>query len=279
VAGELGTAVDGTSGSNRYGSRLLDAGRDAVRSVELLRALTEADLQFRYGRGPLRFVRWLLEPFALVGVFLIFMTYVVRRPGEAPGLSIAAAIVPFQFVIATVANAMTALDVRRPILLNMSFRRTLIPISSALTESMSFGASFLIIVLMMVIYGVAPTLTLLWLPLAIVVTVYVAVAAAYAACLLAVWLHELKPFLLSFVRMLFFLSPALVPLALTSGAVRQILELNPFSGIFETYRDVFLNGETPEAWQFLYPIAIASLVLAVFVPLFRAEQKQFAKVL
>jgi lipopolysaccharide transport system permease protein len=279
VAGELETAVDGTSGSNRYGSRLLDAGRDAVRSVELLRALTEADLQFRYGRGPLRFVRWLLEPFALVGVFLIFMTYVVRRPGEAPGLSIAAAIVPFQFVIATVANAMTALDVRRPILLNMSFRRTLIPISSALTESMSIGASFLIIVLMMVIYGVAPTLTLLWLPLAIVVTVYVAVAAAYAACLLAVWLHELKPFLLSFVRMLFFLSPALVPLALTSGAVRQILELNPFSGIFETYRDVFLNGETPEAWQFLYPIAIASLVLAVFVPLFRAEQKQFAKVL
>jgi lipopolysaccharide transport system permease protein len=279
VAGEVETAVERSSDSNRYGDRLLGACRDAVRSVELLRSLTEADLQYRYGRGPLRFVRWLLEPFALVGVFLIFMTYVIRRPGEAPGLSIAATIIPFQFVIATVANAMTALDVRRPILLNMSFRRTLIPVSSALTESMSFGASFLIIVAMMAIYGVAPTFTLLWLPLAIAVTVYVAVAAAYAACLLAVWLHELKPFLLSFVRMLFFLSPALVPLALTSGSVRQLLELNPFSGIFETYRDVFLYGENPQAWQFVYPIGIASLVLAIFVPLFRAEQKQFAKVL
>jgi ABC-type polysaccharide/polyol phosphate export permease len=279
MAGELETTVEPPSVSRRSGGRMMEAVRDVLRSLELLRSLTEADLQFRYGRGPLRFVRWLLEPFALVGVFLIFMTYVVRRPGEAPGLSLAAVIVPFQLVIATVGNAMTALDVRRPILLNMSFRRTLIPISSALTETMSFGASFVIVALMMVIYGVAPTLALLWLPLAIAVTVYVAVAAAYAACLLAVWLHELKPFLLSFVRMLFFLSPALVPLALTSGSIREILELNPFSGIFETYRDVFLNGENPQAWQFLYPVAIASLVLAISVPVFRAEQKQFAKVL
>jgi ABC-type polysaccharide/polyol phosphate export permease len=55
--------------------------------------------------------------------------------------------------------------------------------------------------------------------------------------------------------------------------------LNPFSGLFELYRDVFLTGETPSAWEFLYPIGIASLLLAIFVPLFRAEQRQFAKVL
>jgi lipopolysaccharide transport system permease protein len=126
---------------------------------------------------------------------------------------------------------------------------------------------------------VTPTLALLWLPVVIIVTLYVAVSAAYAACLLAVWLHELKPFLLSFVRMLFFLGPGLVPLAQTSADVRKILELNPFSGLFELYRDVFLTGETPAAWEFLYPIGIASVLLAVFVPLFRAEQRQFAKVL
>jgi ABC-type polysaccharide/polyol phosphate export permease len=248
-------------------------------TLDLLRALTEADLRFRYGRGTLRFLRWLVEPFALVGVYLILMTFVLRRPGEAPGLSLAAAIVPFQMVIATVTNAMAALDIRKPILLNMSFKRALIPVSSALTESMSFSASFLLFPVMMIAYQVTPTLTLLWLPLVIIVTLYVAVSAAYAACLLAVWLHELKPFLLSFVRMLFFLGPGLVPLAQTSADVRKILELNPFSGLFELYRDVFLTGESPAAWEFLYPIGIASVLLAVFVPLFRAEQRQFAKVL
>lgn len=257
--------------------------RGAVRRLraafDLLYALTEADLRFRYGRGPLRFLRWLLEPFALVGVYLVLVTFVLRRPGIAPGLSLAAAIVPFQLVMATVTNAMVALDIRRPILLNMSFRRNLIPISSALTEGMSFSASFLLVVVMMAAYRVAPTPMLLWLPLVLLVNLYFAVAAAYAAALLGIWLRELKPFLLSFVRMLFFLGPGLVPLSQTSTGVRRLLELNPFTGLFESYRDVFLTGQAPAAWQLIYPIAIASLLLAVFVPLFQAEQRQFAKVL
>jgi ABC-type polysaccharide/polyol phosphate export permease len=248
-------------------------------AVDLLRALTEADFRFRYGRGPFRFLRWLLEPFTLVGVYLVLVTFVLRRPGEAPGLSLAAAIVPFQLVMATVTNAMVALDIRRPILLNMSFRRNLIPISSALTESMSFSASFLLVVVMMAAYRVAPTPMLMWLPLVLLVNLYFAVAAAYAAALLGIWLRELKPFLLSFVRMLFFLGPGLVPLSQTSTGVRRLLELNPFTGLFESYRDVFLTGQAPAAWQLIYPTAIATLLLAIFVPLFQAEQRQFAKVL
>jgi ABC-type polysaccharide/polyol phosphate export permease len=278
VASELDRAVDSRPAALRHGGRLVGLAREARVALDLLRALTEADLQFRYGRGSWRFVRWLIEPFALVGVYLVLMTLVLRRPGVAPGLSLAAAIVPFQMVMATVTNAMAAIDVRRPILLNMNFRRTLIPVSSALTESVSFSASFFLIVVMMIVYAVPPTLALLWLPVAIVVTLYVAVSAAYAATLLAVWLHELKPFLLSFVRVLFFLGPGLVPLAETSGTVRTALQLNPFSGLFEMYRGLFLTGEGPEAWEIVYPVGIASLLLAIFVPIFRSEQKQFAKV-
>jgi lipopolysaccharide transport system permease protein len=247
--------------------------------MDLLRALAEADLRFRYGRGPLRFLRWLLEPFVLVGVYLVLMTFVLRRPGTAPGLSLAAAIVPFQLVMATVTNAMVALEIRRAIVLNMAFRRELIPVSSALTESMSFSASFLLVVSMMGAYRVAPTPMLLWLPLVLVENLYVAISAAYAASLLSIWLRELRPFLLSFVRMLFFLGPGLVPLSQTSTGTRHLLELNPFSGLFESYRDLFLTGQNPAAWQLLYPVGIASVILAIFVPLFQVEQRQFAKVL
>ena len=66
---------------------------------------------------------------------------------------------------------------------------------------------------MMAIYGVAPTWNLLWFPLVLLVNVLLAVAAAYPAVLFGIWLRELRPFVLSFVRMLFFLGPGLVPLA------------------------------------------------------------------
>ena len=249
------------------------------RTADLLRALTEADLRFRYGRGHGRFLRWLLEPFALVGVYLLLVTFVLNRPGHAPGLSLAAAVVPFQFVILTVANAMEAITVRRPILLNMRFERKLIPLSSTLTETTAFSASFLLIAAMMAAYHVAPTSALGWLPLIILVNLYLAAAGAYAASLLGLWLHELKPFLMSFVRMLFFLGPGLVPLSEASATAREILRFNPLSGMFESYRSVFLDGHAPAAWELLYPLGIASLILLVFVPLYSSEQSQFAKVL
>jgi lipopolysaccharide transport system permease protein len=252
--------------------------RSVRRTADLLRALTEADLRFRYGRGPGRFLRWLLEPFALVGVFLLLVSFVLDRPGHAPGLSLAAAIVPFQLVMLTVANGLEAITLRRPILLNMRFERKLIPLSSTFTECAGFSASFLVVAVMMAAYHVAPTPALAWLPLIVLVNVYLAAAAAYAASLLGLWLHELKLFLLSFVRMLFFLGPGLVPLSALSSNSREIAKLNPLTGMFESYRNVFLDGHGPAAWELLYPLAIASLILLVFVPLYGAEQREFAKV-
>ena len=260
-------------------ARLRDAGRTVRRSLDLLWALTESDLRFRYGRGPWRFIRWLLEPLALVGVYLILVTFVLDRPGTAVGLSLACAVIPFQVVMLTIGNAMTTLDARRPILLNMAFQRMLMPISSALTESAGFASSLLLVIIFMVAYGIEPTWNILWFPLVLLVNILLAVASAYAATLFSIWLRELRAFVLSFVRILFFLSPGIVPLEETSERARDILRLNPLTGLFEAYRDVFLNGETPAAWELLYPLIAVVILSLVFVPIYRLEQRQFVKVI
>jgi lipopolysaccharide transport system permease protein len=278
VSGKVDQVVEHAPAAGPSGEQLRAPIVRLLRAFDLLRSLTEADLRFRYGRGPSRFIRWLMEPFALVGVYLLLVTFVLDQPGTAPGLSLAAVIVPFQLVISTVGNAMEAVPVRRPILLNMAFERNLIPVSSALTECASFVASFFIIAVMMAAYGIAPTFAFVWLPLVVLVNVYLAVAAAYAASLLGLWLRELKPFLLSFVRMLFFLSPGLVPLSETSPQIRSLLRLNPLTGLFEAYRGIFLYGHAPAAWELLYPTLIGAVLLVVLVPLYRVEQRQFAKV-
>jgi lipopolysaccharide transport system permease protein len=248
------------------------------RTADLLRALSESDLRFRYGRGPWRFVRWLLEPVALVGVYLFLVTFVLDQPGLAAGLSLACAVVPFQLVMLTIGNAMTALDARRPILLNMRLNRMLLPVSSALTEAAGFASSLFLVAFMMAAYQVAPTWSILWFPLVFVVNVLLAIAAAYAATLFGIWLRELRNFVLSFVRILFFVGPGLVALDETERGVRNLLKLNPMTGLFEAYRDVFLYGQRPAAWELAAPLATVVLLLAVFLPLYRAEQRQFAKV-
>lgn len=254
-------------------------GLTPVRAIELLAALSQADLRARYGRGPSRLVKWLLDPFALVGVYLVLVTVVLDRQGAAPGLSLACAVVPFQLLMMTVVSSLGAVAERQSILANMGFPRGLLPVASAITESIAFGASSLLLVSMMIVYGVEPTAAIAWLPLVVATNLVFAGALAYPASLLGVWVRDLRPFIVSFVRTLFFLAPGLIALDQITGGANDLVRLNPLGGIFEGYRSVLLYGETPAAWEILYPLGTAAVVLALFVPIYRCEQRHFAKVI
>jgi lipopolysaccharide transport system permease protein len=178
----------------------------------------------------------------------------------------------------TTTNSLGAITSRRSIILNMTFNRFLIPVATTLTELAVFAASFSLIVVMMGIYGVAPTTALAWLPLALLVNILLAVGIAFPAALFGLWFRELRVFAISFMRTLFFLAPSLVPHAVTSGTAYNLLKLNPLTGLFDTYRDIFLYGQTPAAWALLYPAGVAVLLLALTLPLYGREQYQFAKV-
>jgi ABC-2 type transport system permease protein len=247
--------------------------------LDVLRVLTISDLRVRYGRGALRFLRWILDPLAALGVYLLLVSLVLSRTEEAIGLSIACAVVPFTLLMSSVVNALTSVQLRGSILLNMGFPRMLIPVASVSTETVAFTATLVLLPIMMAVYGIAPTVAILWLPAALAVTIVLALAFAYPATLFGVWYPELQPFAISFARAAFFLAPGLVALDEITGTARDLLPFNPFTGLFESFRDALLYGQAPAAWQLLAPLGAAVLILALTVPLYKREQTRLAKLL
>jgi lipopolysaccharide transport system permease protein len=247
--------------------------------VDVVRALAVSDARVRYGRGRLRAVKWLLDPYAAAGVYLLLVAFVLDRAGTAPGLSVACAIVPFQLVVMTVLNTMTAVQTRRSIITNMRFDRGLIPVAATVTETIGFAAALTLIPLMMAVYGVAPTAAVLWLPVLVAATFLLALAAAYPTALIGLWFPDARPLVVSLARAAFFVAPGIVALDQVDGAARDWLHVNPLTGLFESYRAVFLEGAAPTAWHLLVPVATAILVLAIAVPLFRRESAQMAKIM
>jgi lipopolysaccharide transport system permease protein len=261
----------------QYGTAL--QGITLGRAVDLIASLTRSDLRARYGRGPWRLFKWLLDPVAAVGIYLLFVAAVIDRPGTAPGLSLACAVVPFQLLMMSVANGLDAVLMRRSIILNMRFPRSLIPLAGVLTEALGFGAAFLLLAVMMAVYGVVPTAAVLWLPLVVATNLALGLAVAYPASLTGIWVPDLRPLVVSFVRALFFLAPGLVALDQMTGEANELVRLNPLTGLFEAYREILLYGHAPAAWQLLYPLAVAAVIATLFLPIYRREQRQFAKVI
>jgi ABC-type polysaccharide/polyol phosphate export permease len=188
-------------------------------------------------------------------------------------------VVPFQLVIATVVTALDSTRARGTIIGNMAFPRIFLPAAAAFTESLAFVASSVLLVLMMAVYLVAPTAAILWLPLVVFTNLVLAAAAAYPAALFALWFPDLRPFLVSMMRTLFFLAPGLVPLSQVYGHTHDVLKINPLTGLFEAYRAVLQYGESPEWWMLAYPLAFAAIVAAIFLPVYRREAPHLAKVI
>jgi lipopolysaccharide transport system permease protein len=244
---------------------------------DVLTVLAISDLRVRYGRGGMRAVKWFLDPFAALGVYLVLIAVVLDVGSGAPGLVLVCAVLPFQLVVMTVTNAMASVPNRASIIVNMAFPRMLLPLSSLATEGIAFTASLVMLPLMMVIYGVGPTPAILWLPVALALTVALAVALAYPSALFGIWWPELMPFALSFLRAFFFLAPGLVALSAITGVARDWIPLNPLTGLFELYRHAVIYGSSPPAWEILYPLGIAVLVGVLGLSLYRREQSSLAK--
>jgi lipopolysaccharide transport system permease protein len=239
-------------------------------------ALARSDLHIRYGRGAGQVIQWFIDPFALVGVYLL-LRVILGRGGEAAGLSLACAVVPFQIVLLSCISSMSAVSLREPILLNMRFDRMLIPPAAVMTETLAFAASFTMFPITMAVYGVEPTAALLWLPLIVTVTLVLALGAAWPAALIGLWLPAIRTLASQALRIVFFAAPGLVALAETSDEVRRWIVYNPLTGLFESYRDVFLYGEAPEFAQVFYPLAVGVVLTLVFLPIYRSERRHFAK--
>jgi ABC-type polysaccharide/polyol phosphate export permease len=247
-----------------------------TRRIHLLMALARSDLHIRYGRGVGQIVQWFFDPFALVGVYLL-LRLILNKGGYAGGLSLACAVVPFQIVLTSCTGAMNAVSLREPILLNMRFDRLLIPASSVVTESLAFAASFTMFPITMIIYGVEPTVALLWVPVLIATTLTLAFGAAWPSALLGLWFPTIRTFAIQALRVLFFAAPGLVALGEMSDDVRRYIVFNPLTGLFESYRHVFLYGNSPHFWELAYPVAAGLLLALVFFPVYRREQRHFAK--
>jgi lipopolysaccharide transport system permease protein len=245
---------------------------------EALLTLSLADLRDRFGRGNTRGLKWLLDPYATAGVYLVFVAFIIDRPGEAPGLSVACAVVPFQLFIGTGIAALRILDERRQLIQNLGFRRDLLPAAVTMTQVLGFGASLSLLGVMMIFYSVPLTPAALWLLPVVAVNILFALAFAYPVALFGIWFRELRVFAISAMRVAYFLAPGVIALSAIEGNANTLVRLNPLTGIFEAYRDALLYGHAPSAWELLIPLGTAIVILAIFVPIFRSEEPHLAKV-
>ena len=103
---------------------------------EILLTLTTAQLRDRFGRGHWQWIKWLVDPYAATGVYMLFVAFIVGRDSGPDGLIVACAVIPFQLVLQAVLTGLKIVNDRESLIQNLAFPRELLPVAVTLNTAL-----------------------------------------------------------------------------------------------------------------------------------------------
>ena len=216
---------------------------------------------------------WILDPLLLLGVYaLVFDGFLGfgRHPDQrAYPLFVACALIPWRwFTLATTQGA-SAFSRNATVLSSIPVDREAVLLSEWIAASAQALAGVAVLLAAMLVYRCPITWNLLWLLPPLAVLAALGLGVGYLLCPLFVMLPDLRDFYTALLRLGWFLSPGLYPLARVPESVRGIYAAaNPFVGILEGLRRPIHAGLPPEwtalAWSALWAVALLAIGRFVF---------------
>jgi lipopolysaccharide transport system permease protein len=248
---------------------------------ELLFFFVWRDLKVRYKQTILGAAWAIIQPFFTMVVFSLFFGRLAKVPSDGLPYPIFsyAALVPWTFFATALTQASDSLVVSANMVKKIYFPRLTLPIATVLAGVVDFALAFVVLLAMMLFYGLAPTIKVLWLPLFLLLALITSLGVSLWLSAMNVQfrdVHYTVPFL---TQAWLFATPIAYPSSLLSEPWRTLYGLNPMAGVVEGFRWALLGTDTAPG-----PMTIVSAVvaLALFVGgafYFRRMEQNFADVL
>jgi homopolymeric O-antigen transport system permease protein len=248
---------------------------------ELLYFLTWRDIKVRYKQTVLG-VSWaVLQPVLAMILFTIVFGHVakVSSSGIPYPIFSYSALVAWYFFATSTQSASNSLVGNTQLVTKVYFPRIFVVASPVLGAAVDFALAFLILVVLMVYYGIAPTIGVVALPAFFLL-------AAAAATGLGAWLAALNvkyrdvrfvvPFLL---QLWLFATPIVYSIDRLHEPWRTLFGINPMAGVVLGFRWALAGGSAPSGLLVLISAVSGLVILVAGVLYFGRTEKTFADVI
>jgi len=247
---------------------------------ELLYFLTWRDIKVRYKQTVLGVAWAIIQPFFTMAVFSIFFGRLAKIPSDGvpyPLFSYAA-LVPWTFFAHGLSQSSDSLVASANLLKKVYFPRLIIPIAAIFSSVVDFVLAFIVLLVMMLFYGIMPTVNVLWLPYFLLLALTTSLGVGLWLSAMNVQFRDVRytvPFLTQF---WLFATPIAYPSSLLSEPWRTLYGINPMVGVVESFRWALLGAATAPG-PIVLVSSLASLALLVSgLFYFRRMEKTFADV-
>ena len=242
-------------------------------SRELLYFLVLRDIKVRYKQTVLGIAWSVLQPFLTMVIFTIFFGRLAKVPSDGvpyPLFSLAA-LVPWTYFATAVTNGSASLVGNQHLIAKVYFPRVIIPLTAVVMPVVDLAVSFGMLIVLMAWYHVAPTSSMLLLPLYVVLGTLTALAVTLWTSALSVRYRDVRYVLPFLVQTLLFVTPVAYPASMVPERWRLLYALNPMATVVEGFRNSLLGTPAPGAMT-LIAVAVVVAGLAGGATYFRSVE-------
>jgi len=256
--------------------------RDVWNYRDLLWLLVRRDFVAFYKQtifGPLWFF---IQPIFTTVTFIIIFSKLagISTDGIPPVLFYMSGNIAWSYFADGLTKTSTVFKDNASIFGKVYFPRLIMPVSIIISNLVKFSVQFLLFLLVMIYYlfkgdSISPNLYILLFPVVMLLMALLGLGLGLVITALTTKYRDLI-FLITFgVQLLMYATPVIYPLSAAPEKYRDLISLNPLSGLIETFRYGFTGAGQFYPGAFAYSAVFAVLIFFCGLIVFNRVEKSF----
>jgi lipopolysaccharide transport system permease protein len=248
---------------------------------ELLATLISRDIKVLYKQAALGAAWAVIQPVFAVIIFTIVFGNFAKMPSDGIPYPIFAfaGVLPWTYFAEATRRASTGLVDDAELVRKVYFPRLIMPLSKVAAPLLDFAIAFCVLLVVMIFYGVMPSVRLLAIAPLILTASALALAVGLWLGPINVRFRDIKhtiPFLL---QVGMYASPIVYPLSQVPAEWKTLYSLNPMVGVIEGFRWAVFGGGAFDFHALGISLAVIVALLATGIVYFRKMERSFADVI
>lgn len=255
--------------------------REVWRYRELLFFLIWRDIKVRYKQTVIGAAWAIIQPVTTMVVFSLFFGGLAKIPSDGIPYPIFsyAALVPWLFFANGLGQASNSLVGSSNLIKKVYFPRLVIPLSNVMSGIVDFLLAFAVLIVLMLGYGIVPTINVIWLPVFLLISFITALGVGLWLSAMNVEFRDIRYIIPFLTQIWMFITPIAYPSSLiTNETLRALYAINPMAGTIDGFRWALLGTNTPPGIGLVISTIVAVLLLISGAYYFRRMEKNFADV-
>ena len=233
----------------------------------VIRELTSREIKRKYARSYLGIIWSVLNPLLTMAVMSLIFSYMFKRSIENFPLYYLTGNIFWSLFSGATNSAMTALVDNKTLLLKAKLPKQTFVLSRVYTALTNFGYTCIAYVLMLIIFRVKPSWTMLLFPLDVALALVFAAGIGYMLSILYVFFADIKYLYSVLLTLLLYMSAIFYPVTSLPPVLQNVIGYNPIYMSIYIAREAVVYNRVPHysAWIKLALAAAISLAIGLMV--------------